>query len=73
MPLNEIWAYPQLGGDLSESPRRVTAEHTRELYRLAHLSRYRAYDRVHVLIDVLSQDASPADEPNEEEHDRNNQ
>jgi hypothetical protein len=49
MPLDDVLAASTLGGDLSESPGRVTAEHTRRA--VAHLSRYRAYDRVHVLID----------------------
>ena len=40
MPLDDGRAAPTLGGDLSKSPRRVTAEHTRELYRLGHASRY---------------------------------
>jgi hypothetical protein len=39
MPLDDVWAAP-IRRRPQRSPRRVTAEHTRELYCFAHASRY---------------------------------
>ncbi len=41
MPLDDVRAAPNTRRRPQRSPRRVTAEHTHELYRLGHASRYR--------------------------------
>lgn len=71
MALDDIRACPALGeaADITEDD---TAEPHDALYRLAHtIGHRRAVRRLDSAL--LSEDASPADEPYEEEHDRDHQ